>query len=126
MARETIYMLQTFDTSNGTSFRFDHPILFKDLANARAVADTSVAKSGLILHEIVGDPVMLDYQRPVIVHAAGVLPAGLLGPDAVALERRMDPLAEVVPAEAPAGPPPVAGTAKPRARPQNWGAPQTA
>lgn len=78
MAHETVYMLQTFNMVGPKTFRFDRPVIYNEFQAALAVVEQTRGKSGLVIHEVTGDPVRMIFDEPIIVHAMGTLPVGLM------------------------------------------------
>lgn len=85
MARETVYMLQTFEMAGPRTFRFDRPLLCKDMPDALAVAETHARKAGRMITEVTGDPMQMEFDDPQIVFAEGAIPVGLTAPKQVVL-----------------------------------------
>jgi hypothetical protein len=77
MARETIYVVQAFETGKGTRLIAVAPIRCKSPDAARRRAESLVpAKSGVVAFSTSGDPELGDYdEEPTIIFKAGRLPA---------------------------------------------------
>lgn len=85
MARETVYMLQTFEMAGPRTFRFDRPLICKDMPDALAVAETHLRKAGRMITEVTGDTTDMEFDDPQIVFAEGAIPVGLTAPKQVVL-----------------------------------------
>jgi hypothetical protein len=77
MARETIYLVQSFSAGRGTRLDADPPIRCKSSDSARRRAeDLAPGKAGVVAFTTSGDPESGDYdEQPNILFRAGRLPA---------------------------------------------------
>jgi hypothetical protein len=77
MARETIYLVQSFSAGRGTRLDADTPIRCKSSDSARRRAeDLAPGKAGVVAFATSGDPESGDYdEQPNILFRAGRLPA---------------------------------------------------
>ena len=77
MARETIYLVQTFKAGKGIRLDADTPVKCRSLEAARRMAEALVpTKAGVVAFSSSGDAELGDYDdEPVIIFKAGRLPA---------------------------------------------------
>lgn len=76
MARETIYLVQSFSSGKGTHLNADTPIRCKSPDSARRRAeDLASSKAGVVAFATSGDAELGDYdEQPHIIFKAGRLP----------------------------------------------------
>lgn len=77
MARETIYLVQTFKAGKGLRLDADTPVKCRSLETARRMAEALVpTKAGVVAFSSSGDAELGDYDdEPVIIFKAGRLPS---------------------------------------------------
>ena len=77
MARETVYLVQAFETGKGARLNADTPIRCKSSDAARRRAETlATTKAGVVAFATSGDAELGEYDdQPTIIFRAGRLPA---------------------------------------------------
>jgi hypothetical protein len=77
MARETMFLVQTFSLGKGTRLNADTPVKCRSSEVARRKAeDLSATKAGVVAFSTSGDAELGDYDdEPTIIFKAGRLPA---------------------------------------------------
>jgi hypothetical protein len=77
MARETVYLVQTFAEGKGQSLKSDAPIPCKSAEGARRTAERlAVSKAGVVAFSSSGDAETGDYDdEPTVFFRMGRLPA---------------------------------------------------
>jgi hypothetical protein len=73
MARETLYVVQSFNAGKGSSLKADVPIPCRSAETAQRLAP---AKAGVVAFSTAGDAELGDYDdEPTIIFKTGQLPA---------------------------------------------------
>jgi hypothetical protein len=77
VARETVYLVQAFETGNGARLNADTPIRCKSSDAARRRAEAlATTKAGVVAFATSGDAELGEYDdQPTIIFRAGRLPA---------------------------------------------------
>jgi hypothetical protein len=77
MARETIYLVQSFSAGKGARLDADPPVRCKSPESARRTAENlAPAKAGVVAFSTSGDAELGDYdEEPTVIFKAGRLPA---------------------------------------------------
>ncbi len=77
MARETVFLVQSFRSGKGARLNADPPVRCRNLEVARRkAADLATTKAGVVAFSTWGDAEAGDYdEEPTIIFKAGRLPA---------------------------------------------------